>query len=74
MVLWQQHLLVGLLVAACATLVGVQAVRTLRGKKSKLGSCCAKGCDPEPNPNPKPASPQVHFLPVEMLRNSRPRR
>ncbi len=71
MALWQQHLLVFLLIAVCATFVGVQAARTLRGKKSKLGSCCAKGCDPEPRAS---KGGGVQFLPVEMLRSSRPRR
>jgi hypothetical protein len=60
-----QHILVLLLVAACIAVIGVQAVRTLRGKKSKLGSCCAKGCEPPA----ESASPRgVHFMPVEMLR------
>jgi hypothetical protein len=66
MSLWLQNLLVLLLVAACVGVVGVQAVRTLRGKKSKLGSCCAKGCEPAP-----PASSsagRVHFMPADMLR------
>lgn len=64
MSVWQQHLLVLLLVAGCAVAIGLQAVRTLRGKKSKLGSCCAKGCEAG-----EPAkTPGVHFMPADMLR------
>jgi hypothetical protein len=58
-----QHILVLFLVAGCAMVVAGQAVRTLRGKKSRLGSCCAKGCDAE-----KPQTPRVHFMPADMLR------
>jgi hypothetical protein len=49
--------------------VGWQAARSLYGKKSRLGSCCAKGCAAA-----KPAAAtteKIHFLPVEMLRRKR---
>jgi len=67
MALWQQNLLVLLLVGVCLMFVGVQAVRTLRGKKSKLGSCCAKGCE-TPAESSAAGARGVHFMPVEMLR------
>lgn len=72
MPLWLQHLLVLLLVAACAAFVARQMVRTFRMKKSKLGACCAKGCDAAEPANArgdvKPAAERVIFFPAEMLR------
>jgi len=64
-----QHLLVLALVVACVGYVGWQAARSLYGKRSRLGSCCAKGCA-----SAKPVSAtteRIHFLPVEMLRRKR---
>jgi len=69
MAIWLQHLLVLVLVTACVGYVGWQAARSLYGKKSRLGSCCAKGCAAA-----KPAAAateKIHFLPVEMLRRKR---
>ena len=69
MPMWLQHLVVLTLVAACLAYTTFQGVRSLRGKKSRLGSCCAKGCAAN-----KPAvatSEKIHFLPVEMLRKRR---
>ena len=69
MATWLQHLLVLVLVGLCVAYTTIQAVRSLRGKKSRLGSCCAKGCAAA-----KPAaagSERIHFLPVEMLRRKR---
>ena len=68
-----QHLLVLVIVAACLGVVGVQAVRTLRGKKSKMGSCCAKGCEAQlsEQQHQQQAATQtarVHFLPADALR------
>ena len=70
MSLWLQNLLVLLLVLACLAFIARQALCSLRGKRSKLGSCCAKGCDaaeknPAPSKNPKPE--RIVFLPVELL-------
>ncbi len=62
--IWQQHLLVLAIVLACATLVTWQIVQSLRGKKSRVGSCCAKGCASQTE---KPRGERVVFLPVEML-------
>lgn len=69
MPIWMQHSLVIALVVACVGYVVWQAARSLYGKKSRLGSCCAKGCAAA-----KPAAAtteQIHFLPVEMLRRKR---
>ncbi len=74
MPLWLQHLLVLLIVAACIAFVARQMVRTFRLKKSKLGACCAKGCDAgNAATNTEPAAKtaaaeRVVFMPVEMLR------
>ena len=67
MPLWLQHLLVLLIVAACVAFVARQMVRTFRMKKSKLGACCAKGCDAGEQVKMQPAE-RVVFMPVEMLR------
>jgi hypothetical protein len=71
MPIWVQHLLVLLIVAACLGFVVRQTVRTFKLKKSKLGACCAKGCDAAGSAKPqaegdRPA--RVVFMPVEMLR------
>ena len=71
MPLWLQHLLVLLVVAACVAYVLRGVVRTLRGAKggSKLGACCAKGCDAAAAPMPSAGGgQQVVFFPAEMLR------
>ena len=62
--IWLQHLLVALIVLACASFVVWQTVRALSGKRSKAGGCCATGCA-EPRPG---QSNRVVFMPVEMLK------
>lgn len=69
MPLYLQHILVLLLVGLCLTYTGYQGFRSLRGKRSRLGSCCAKGCAPAPSS--AAPSQKIHFLPVEMLRKRR---
>ena len=59
-----QNILVLSLVAICVAVVIWQASRSLVGKRSKLGSCCAKGCEA---PNPEEQASKVQFMPVEML-------
>jgi hypothetical protein len=61
-----QHTLVLLIVVLCGAVVVWQIVQTLIGRKSKLGSCCAKGCDPAPA---KPVAPKnaTQFIPIERL-------
>ena len=70
MPLWLQHLLVLLIVAACVVVVARQMARTFALKKSKLGACCAKGCDAGGAGEARKAQPaeRVVFMPVEMLR------
>jgi hypothetical protein len=67
-----QNLLVLLLVAACVAWVGRQAFQSLRGRRSKLGSCCAKGCtttapEAKPTEQQSPAAPRIAFIPLEQL-------
>ena len=62
-----QHLLVLALVLACATFVGWQSVQSLRGKKSRVGSCCAKGCSETAKPRVAKEGERIVFMPVEML-------
>jgi hypothetical protein len=69
MPVWLQHTLVLLLVATAAFVLLRQAISTLRGRGGKLGSCCAKGCDP--NPKPPSSGERIVFLPSESLVRSR---
>ena len=68
MPLWLQHLLVLALVGGCLTWVGYQGLRTLWGKKSRVGSCCSKGCASQ---TPSASTEKIIFLPAEMLRKRR---
>jgi hypothetical protein len=72
--MWIQNLTILLLVTACLAYVGWHAVRALLGRKSKLGSCCSKGCSAvaEEQLAKKPSS-SVQFMPVEMLTRNRPK-
>ena len=69
MPLWTQHALVLLIVATAALILLRHAIASLRGRGGKLGSCCAKGCDPAPAAQ-QPAG-RVVFIPVESLTRSR---
>jgi hypothetical protein len=63
-----QNLAVLLIVGICVAYIGYQAVQAFRGRKSKLGSCCAKGCGAVEKTSTtiqKPAP--VQFLPLENL-------
>jgi hypothetical protein len=74
MPIWAQHLLVLLLVGACVAYALWGAITALMGKRSKLGSCCAKGCESvETSAKPQAAAPRVHFLPAELLGKRRQR-
>ena len=69
MALWLQNLIVLLAVGGCLLFVGWQIVATLRGRKSRAGSCCAKGCAPnDPAADQAKSKPErIVFMPVEML-------
>ena len=69
MALWLQHTLVLVVVAAAAFVLLRQAIATLRGRGGKLGSCCAKVCDPQPKP--AASGERIVFLPSDSLIRSR---
>ena len=73
MPLWTQHLLVLLLVAGCVAFTLREVVQALWGRRSKIGSCCAKGCQTAPRPAEAKAE-RVVFLPLESLKARTPRR
>jgi len=58
-----QNILALTLVVACACWASWQGFKSLAGKKSKLGSCCAKGCSAEPA---KPTE-KIQFIPLSAL-------
>jgi hypothetical protein len=65
---WIQISIVILAVGASGAFLVRQAWLTLAGKRSRLGSCCSKGCGAnETEPKTQGASDRVQFLPVEML-------
>lgn len=72
-----QHILALTIVAACAGYVGWQGVRTLFGRRSRVGNCCATGCDPQRQGGnasaAAPRSPQIVYIPVDMLGRGRKR-
>lgn len=62
-----QHILVFILVGGCVAYAVRGAVQTLRGGKSRIGGCCAKGCTPQSGPSAKNDTEKVVFLPAEFL-------
>lgn len=62
-----QHVIVIALVALCVAYVVRQAYVTLCGSRSRLGSCCARGCDAH---DPLPAG-KAHFIPSDALVRNR---
>jgi hypothetical protein len=63
MPLWLQTIFVLLILATAITFVARQFYSALAGRRSKIGSCCAKGCEPASStPTTKTA-----FIPSELL-------
>ena len=66
-----QHIIVIALVTICVTFVAWQWSAALVGKRTKLGACCAKGCDLMENTatpaKTHAAGQRIAFMPVEML-------
>jgi len=58
-----QNILALMLVVTCACWACWQGYKSLAGKKSKLGSCCAKGCSSEAA---KPGE-KTQFIPLSAL-------
>ena len=69
MPLWLQHLLVVTLVVACAAVVVRQLVGTFRMTRgSKLGTCCASGCEAQPSTEAGLSKPdRIVFIPSSTL-------
>jgi hypothetical protein len=72
-----QHIVALTIVAGCLGYVGWQGVQTFRGKRSRVGSCCARGCDPQRQggdaATPTAKAPQIVYIPVDMLGRGRKR-
>lgn len=70
MPIWLQTLVVLLIVAAAAGVVAWQLLRSLIGRRSRLGACCSRGCPTTPS---KTAPPQerIIFVPRDALRRPR---
>ncbi len=71
-----QHIIALTAVALCVGYISWQGIRTLAGKRSRVGNCCAQGCDAQrkrqgADASGTPAGPQIAFIPVEMLTRRR---
>jgi hypothetical protein len=62
-----QNIIALTLVAGCLLFVIRQAFAALSGKRSKIGSCCAKGCQTPATTPTSPKSERIAFIPVELL-------
>ena len=64
-----QHLLVLTIVGGAFAFVAWQALRSLRGKSSRVGSCCTRGCGPivETKQPDSAARERILFIPSESL-------
>ena len=65
-----QHIFALSIVATCLGYVGVQAYRAIRGKRSRVGNCCSKGCGAEPSA--PPSGDRIAYIPADMLRRRKP--
>jgi hypothetical protein len=59
-----QNLIALLLVAACGGWAVWQGVKAFSGKKSRIGSCCSKGCSGQE----KTPGAKTQFLPADLLK------
>jgi len=62
--LWLQTIFVLLILATAIAFVARQLFSALAGRRSKIGSCCAKGCDAA---SASPPTPRSAFIPSELL-------
>ena len=70
MPLWVQQLLVIVIVGGAFAFVAWHAVRSLSGKSSRVGSCCARGCGQTVEPMQQRESSdreRIVFIPSESL-------
>jgi hypothetical protein len=70
MSLAMQYIVIAIAVLAAGAYVGRQIWNTLAGRRSRLGSCCDKGCGAEQKSTAAPAE-KIQFLPLEMLGKSK---
>jgi hypothetical protein len=61
--MWIQTIAVIAIVAASLGYLLVQVSSALAGRRSKIGSCCAKGCEPAASAS----KPRTAFIPSELL-------
>jgi hypothetical protein len=60
------------IVALSFAFVTCQVVRSLAGRSSRAGSCCAKGCVESPQPSAQDAPRErVVFIPLDALTRQR---
>ena len=59
-----QTIFVLLILATAIAFVARQFYSAMRGRRSKIGSCCAKGCDAGAS---TPPTPRTAFIPSELL-------
>jgi hypothetical protein len=64
MPIWLQTIFVLLILATAIAFVVRQLYSAMLGRRSKIGSCCAKGCDAT---SPPPPTPRTAFIPSELL-------
>lgn len=66
-----QHIIALTVVLACVAYAGWQAYRALRGRRSKVGSCCETGCSTSkstPENVGKSQNDRIVYIPVDALR------
>jgi hypothetical protein len=64
-----QHIIALSAVALCLGYAAWQGIQALRGRQSRVGSCCAKGCaaTKAASDTSAAATPRVVYIPVSML-------
>ncbi len=67
MPLWLQYLVIALAVLGAAAYLSRQIWATLAGRRSRLGSCCDKGCGAHEQQAKPQSGQRIAFLPAEML-------
>ena len=62
-----QHSIVLLTVLACVAFAGREVYRTFAGRRSRVGSCCDKGCGSSSTADAASKAGRVVFLPASSL-------
>ncbi|MDB5298147.1 MAG: hypothetical protein JWO31_4130 [Phycisphaerales bacterium] len=71
-----QHAIALTIVAGCLGYVVRQTLRTLSGRRSRVGNCCATGCAAQTDRQrggtaAPPSAGQIVYVPIEMLGRGR---